>query len=57
MATTFDTSQIPETFRGLLSPVKVVQDASEERTENMVSLFEGDLGSLSIRTIQVSRLG
>ena len=33
--------KIPEPFGGLLLPVKVVQDAIEERTENKVSLFEG----------------
>ena len=41
MATTLNTSQILEPFCGLLSPVKVVQDAIEERTENKVSLLEG----------------
>ena len=34
MATTFTASQIPELFLRLLSPVKVVQDAIEESTEN-----------------------
>ena len=38
---TLTSTQIPEPFRGLLSPVKVVQDAIEERTENKVSLLEG----------------
>ena len=33
--------KIPEPFGGLLLPVKVVQDAIEERTENKVSLLEG----------------
>ena len=41
MATTLISAQIPEPFRWLLSPVKVVQDAIEERTENKVSLLEG----------------
>ena len=43
MATTLDTSQIPEPFRGLLSPVK--QDAIEEKTENKVSLLGIDISS------------
>ena len=41
MATTLTTSEIPESFKGLLSNVKVVQDAIEETIENMVSLLEG----------------
>ena len=41
MATTLTSAQFPEPFCGLLSPVKVVQDAIEERTENKVSLLEG----------------
>ena len=41
MATTLRASQNSEPFRRLLSPVKVVQDVIEERTENKVSLLEG----------------
>jgi len=41
MTTTLTSAQIPESFRGLLSNVKVVQDAIEERTENKASLLEG----------------
>ena len=40
MATTLESAQIPEPISGLLPPVKVVQDAIEERTENKVSLLE-----------------
>ena len=40
IATTLTPVQIPEPFCGLLSPVKAVQDAIEERTENKVSLLE-----------------
>ena len=41
MSTTLTSDQIPEPFCGLLSPVRVFQDAIEERTENKVSLLEG----------------
>ena len=44
MATILTSAQIPEPFCGLLSPVKVVQDTIEERTENKVSLLEGRAG-------------
>ena len=33
--------EIPEPFKGLLSPVQFAQDAIEERIENKVSLLEG----------------
>ena len=41
MAPTLTASQILESFCGLLSHVKVVQDVIEERTENKISLLEG----------------
>ena len=41
MVTSLTASQIPEPFRGLFSPVRVVQGAIEERTENIISLLEG----------------
>ena len=44
MASTLTSAPVPEPFRGLLSPVKVVPDAIEERTENKVSLLEGRAG-------------
>ena len=41
MATALRSAEIPEPFREFLPPVKVVQDAIEERIENKVSLLEG----------------
>ena len=41
METTITSAEIPEPFCGLLSPVKVAQDAIEKRSENKVSLLEG----------------
>ena len=50
MATSLTASQIPELVPGRHSPVKVVQDAFEEQTENKVSLLKDEVASFSIRT-------